>query len=106
MHVLGADHHARVRLELPVRGERHPESTEIVWLWDDAVRHVGTLHNVNSACHFTALRLSDWTGILRPGLISNRIFMKYHFYRLVKYLRMQVRRKLQARIKGKWQTEW
>ncbi|CAI8181965.1 MAG: Uncharacterised protein [SAR116 cluster bacterium] len=73
VHVLGADHHARVRLELPVRSERHPECTEIVWLWDDAVRHVGTLHNVNSACHFTALRLSNWTGVLRPVSISNRI---------------------------------
>ena len=54
--------------------------------------------------HGTALEQLDRRLAARINIQSH--FMKYHFYRLVKYLRMQSRGKLQARIKGKWQTEW
>ena len=100
VHVPGADHHARVRLELPVRGERHPESTEIVWLRDCAVRHGGTLHHCGSARGVAALRAGNRTGTLRPGSTPGHKIMKYHFYRLVKSLRMKLPQKIVRQIGG------
>jgi hypothetical protein len=45
MHPVGADEHARGFLELPVRGERHPEGAQVVRSRVGSVKgHIGTPH--------------------------------------------------------------
>jgi hypothetical protein len=45
MHPVGADEHARRFLELPVRGERHPEGAQVVRNRVGSVKgHIGTPH--------------------------------------------------------------
>jgi hypothetical protein len=45
MHPVGADEHARRFLELPVRGERHPEGAQVVRSRVGSVKgHIGAPH--------------------------------------------------------------